>query len=99
MKYYSTNKQASDASLEEAVIRGLASDKGLYMPYEIKSLPQSFYDEIENFSFQEIACRVADAFFGEDVPADVFGTVSWTYVSLQRRGRSFYGTSFRIFYS
>ena len=71
MKYYSTNKQASDASLEEAVIRGLASDKGLYMPYEIKSLPQSFYDEIENFSFQEIACRVADAFFGEDVPADV----------------------------
>lgn len=71
MKYYSTNKQASDASLEEAVIRGLASDKGLYMPYEIKSLPQSFYDEIENFSFQEIAYRVADAFFGEDVPADV----------------------------
>lgn len=71
MKYYSTNKQASDASLEEAVVRGLASDKGLYMPYEIKSLPQSFYDEIENFSFQEIACRVADAFFGEDVPADV----------------------------
>ena len=55
MKYYSTNKQASDASLEEAVVKGLASDKGLYMPYEIKPLPKSFFDEIENLSFQEIA--------------------------------------------
>lgn len=71
MKYYSTNKQAADATLEEAVVKGLAADKGLYMPYEIKPLPSSFYDEIENLSLQEIAYRVADAFFGEDVPADV----------------------------
>lgn len=70
MKYYSTNKKASDATLEEAVVRGLADDKGLYMPRSIKTLPQSFYDEIENLSFQEIAYRVADAFFGEDIPAD-----------------------------
>lgn len=71
MKYYSTNKQAADASLEEAVVKGLASDKGLFMPYSLKPLPQSFYDEIENLSFQEIAYRVADAFFGEDVPSEV----------------------------
>ena len=71
MKYYSTNHQAPDASLEEAVVKGLASDKGLYMPQAIKPLPQEFYDTIENLSFQEIAYRVADAFFGEDVPADV----------------------------
>lgn len=70
MKYYSTNKKASDATLEVAVVRGLAGDKGLYMPRSIKTLPQSFYDEIENLSFQEIAYRVADAFFGEDIPAD-----------------------------
>ena len=71
MKYYSTNKQAADATLEEAVVKGLAADKGLYMPYEIKPLPSSFYDEIEHLSLPEIAYRVADAFFGEDVPADV----------------------------
>ena len=71
MKYYSTNKKAADASLEEAVVKGLAADKGLYMPYTIKSLPQSFYDEIQDLSFQEISYRVADAFFGEDIPADV----------------------------
>ena len=54
MKYYSTNHQAPDASLQEAVVKGLASDKGLYMPEVIKMLPQSFYDNIENLSFQEI---------------------------------------------
>ncbi|WP_291527835.1 threonine synthase [Bacteroides sp. UBA939] len=70
MNYYSTNKQAPDATLEEAVVKGLAADKGLFMPYAIKSLPQDFYDSIETLSFQEIAYRVADAFFGEDVPAD-----------------------------
>lgn len=71
MKYYSTNKQAPDVTLEEAVVRGLAADKGLFMPYTIKPLPQEFYDRIDTLSFQEIAYRVADAFFGEDVPADV----------------------------
>ena len=70
MKYYSTNRQAPDATLEEAVVKGLASDKGLFMPYTIKPLPQAFFDNIENLSFQEIAYQVADAFFGEDVPAD-----------------------------
>ena len=70
MKYYSTNKQAPTASLEEAVVRGLATDKGLYMPERIKAMPQSFFDNIADMSFQEIAYQVADAFFGEDIPAD-----------------------------
>lgn len=70
MRYYSTNKQTSETSLEEAVVRGLAADKGLFMPSTIQALPQEFYDNIDTLSFQEIACRVADAFFGEDVPAD-----------------------------
>ena len=70
MKYYSTNGQAPWASLDEAVVRGLATDKGLYMPERIKQLPQEFFDGIAEMSFQEIAYRVADAFFGEDIPAD-----------------------------
>ena len=70
MKYYSTNKKAPLASLHEAVVKGLAPDKGLYMPEKIKKLPQDFFDNIENMSFQEIAYRVADCFFGEDVDAE-----------------------------
>ena len=81
MKYYSTNHQAADASLQEAVVKGLASDKGLYMPYVIKMLPQSFYDNIENLSFQEIAYQVADAFFGEDVPADTLKQIVYDTLS------------------
>ena len=70
MKYYSTNKQAPLASLNEAVVRGLATDRGLYMPERINPLPKEFFDGIEEMSFQEIAFRVAEAFFGEDIPAD-----------------------------
>ncbi len=70
MKYYSTNGQAPIATLEKAVVKGLAEDKGLYMPERIKPLPKEFFDSIENLSFQEIAYMVADAFFGEDVPAE-----------------------------
>lgn len=82
MKYYSTNGKAAQATLEEAVVKGLASDKGLFMPEKIKALPKEFFDNIENLSFQEIAYKVADAFFGEDVDADslkkiVYDTLSF----------------------
>ena len=70
MKYYSTNHKAPLASLHEAVVRGLAPDRGLYMPERINKLPQSFFDHIDKLSFQEIAYQVAQAFFGEDVAAD-----------------------------
>lgn len=70
MLYYSTNQQAAPASLEEAVVKGLASDKGLFMPQSIRPLPRTFFDEIDTLSFPEIAYRVADAFFGDDIPAD-----------------------------
>ena len=49
------------------MVKGLAGDRGLYMPETIKTLPQSFFDNIDKLSFQEIAFTVAQAFFGEDV--------------------------------
>ena len=64
MFYYSTNHKAARATLRDAVVRGLAEDRGLYMPEVIKQLPTSFWDEISDLPFQEIAYRVADAFFG-----------------------------------
>ena len=67
MRYYSTNGQSSSVSLHEAVVKGLASDRGLFMPERIKTLPEDFFDNIGKMSFQEIAYTVADAFFGEDV--------------------------------
>ena len=82
MKYYSTNGKAPIADLHKAVVKGLAEDRGLYMPEKIKQLPQAFFDTIETKTFQEIAYTVADAFFGEDVDAEslkqiVYDTLSF----------------------
>ena len=70
MRYYSTNQQAPLASLEKAVVKGLAEDKGLYMPERIRQLDAAVIRNMQNQSFQEIACTVANAFFGEDIERD-----------------------------
>jgi len=69
MNYYSTNGKAPIATLEKAVVKGLAEDRGLYMPEHIKQLPQEFFDHIQDMTFQEVAFEVASAFFGDDIPA------------------------------
>ncbi len=71
MKYYSTNKKVSGASLEDAVVKGLAEDKGLFMPDSIPEIPSMFYENIDKMSFQDMAYTVAYMLFGEDVHANV----------------------------
>ena len=75
MKYYSTNKTAPKASLEDAVIRGLAPDRDLYMPEEIQKLPAEFFQQLDQLSLQEIAFTVANSLFGQDIEADVLHTI------------------------
>ncbi|MBO4447693.1 MAG: threonine synthase [Bacteroidales bacterium] len=70
MMYYSTNGKAPEATLKKAVQNGLAEDRGLYMPRRIPQLPYSFFAGMADMDFQEISCAVADAFFGEDIPAE-----------------------------
>lgn len=67
MKYYSTNNTGQRVGLQEAVLKGLAPDNGLYMPEKIPSLSPSFFAAASEKSFQEIAFEVADAFLSEDV--------------------------------
>ena len=82
MKYYSTNGKAPLADLQKAVVKGLAEDRGLYMPENIYKLPQAFFDNIQDMSFQDIAYNVAVSFFGDDVDPDglqdlVYDTLSF----------------------
>ena len=91
MNYYSTNGNAPIADLHKAVVKGLAEDRGLYMPERINKLPQEFFDNIEKMSFQEIAYTVASAFFGEDVDPDalhdiVYDTLSFDCPVVQVKG-------------
>lgn len=81
MKYYSTNGQAPIADLQKAVVKGLAEDRGLYMPERIEKLPKAFFDNIQDMTFQDIAYNVASNFFGEDVDEDALQEI--VYDTLQ----------------
>lgn len=70
MKYYSTNKNTPEVSLKEAVLKGLAADNGLFMPKQINKFAPSFFENIQNLTFQEIAFEVAKKFFGDDIQHD-----------------------------
>ena len=81
MKYYSTNGNAPIADLHKAVVKGLAEDRGLYMPEQIKKLPKAFFDNIQDMKFQDIAYNVASAFFGEDVDLDALQDIVYDTLS------------------
>ncbi|GHT08356.1 threonine synthase [Bacteroidia bacterium] len=83
MKYYSTNKQAPEVDLQTAVVKGLAIDKGLYMPENIKRFPDSFFEKITEMSFQEIAYEVALAFFGEDIDSATLKGIVYDALSFE----------------
>ena len=81
MNYYSTNGNAPLASLEKAVVKGLAEDRGLYMPERIEKLPKAFFEDISSMSFQDIAYNVASNFFGEDVDEDALQDIVYDTLS------------------
>jgi len=81
MKYYSTNGKSPIADLQKAVVKGLAEDRGLYMPENIYKLPKAFFDNVQNMKFQDIAYNVASNFFGEDVDEDALQDIVYDTLS------------------
>ncbi len=67
MNYYSLNNKNQHVSFQEAVIKGLAPDRGLYFPSTITPLSQSFFDGIELLSNEEIAFHVIQQFVGNEI--------------------------------
>jgi threonine synthase len=70
MKYYSLNHNAPEVSFEEAVIQGLATDKGLYFPKSITPLSKEFFEDIENLSNEAIAFAAIQQFVGDEIPTE-----------------------------
>lgn len=68
MKYYSTNRTAPDASFRDAVIRGLAPDRGLYFPERIDRLPDNWIKTLPGRSFADIGFAVARTFVDGEIP-------------------------------
>ena len=70
IQYYSTNLKSEKVSFWEALIKGQAPDKGLYLPV---SIPKFTKAEIESFSdkkYFEIANIVTGKFLKDEIPAD-----------------------------
>lgn len=70
MQYYSLNDNKHKVLFDEAVVSGIAPDRGLYFPEKIQKLPASFFDEIEKLSTTEIAYNVIQQFIGTTIPKD-----------------------------
>ena len=76
MKYYSTNNKTHKVTLKEAVLKGLAPDKGLYLPEKIFRLDADFINKLHKFSQNEIAVRISSALFGESIPAEELAQIT-----------------------
>ncbi len=70
MQYHSLNNNAPKVTFSEAVIKGLAPDKGLYFPEKITPLPTSFFENIENLDTVEIAYQAIQQFIGTEIPEE-----------------------------
>ena len=68
MKYYSLNHNAPKVSFQEAVIQGLAPDKGLYFPEDLTPISNDFFENIEQYSNNEIAFTAMKQFVGDEIP-------------------------------
>lgn len=75
MNYYSLNHKAPNSTFKNAVIKGLAPDKGLYFPESITPLPKSFFDNIDNLSYAEIGFEAIKQFVAPEIPEAILKTI------------------------
>ena len=75
MNYYSTNKKSKEVSFKEAVIKGIADDGGLFLPSFFPVLPDNFFSEINDLSFQEISYKIAASFIQDEIPSSLLNSM------------------------
>lgn len=75
MKYYSLNKNAPSTTFKEAVVRGLAPDKGLYFPENITPLKQEIFENFDELSYEDIAFEAIKQFVQQDIPEAVLKSI------------------------
>lgn len=75
MRYYSTNHKSASVTLDEAVVKGLAPDRGLYFPERIPTIPKAFFNNIAEMPLQDIAYVVANTLFGDDIDSETLKNI------------------------
>ena len=67
MNYFSLNNKNHKVNFKEALFNGLAPDRGLYFPQEIKSLKKSFISNLDDYDKIEISMGVISQFIGNQI--------------------------------
>jgi len=75
LNFYSLNQQAPKVSFKDAVIKGIAPDRGLYFPESITPLPLSFFENIEELTNQEIAFNAIHQFVSDVIPNKILRAI------------------------
>ncbi|WP_190808365.1 threonine synthase [Flagellimonas sp. S3867] len=75
MNFYSLNNPKIQATFKDAVVAGIAPDKGLYFPERIEPLPKEFFDNITALSNNEIAFKAIHQFVEGEIPDDVLKNI------------------------
>jgi threonine synthase len=75
MKYYSLSNPTIKTSFENAVVNGIAPDRGLYFPEEIPSLSTSYFEELPQLSILEMAYTAMAPFVGDEIPQAVLENI------------------------
>lgn len=70
MKYENLANQNEKVSFKEAVLKGLGSSKGLFVPEKIPVLNKAFYDGIESQNKAEIAFQILAPFVNNEIPTE-----------------------------
>jgi len=75
MNYFSLNHRSPNVVFREAVIHGIAPDKGLYFPKDITPLPNTFFEDIDSLTNEAIAFECIRQFVSPDIPDEVLKTI------------------------
>jgi len=76
MKFYSTKNRQSSYTLEQAILKSLPDDNGLFMPENFPKMSPEFYSNISNYSFQDIASEISRKFLKGDIPDEIIDKIA-----------------------
>ncbi len=68
MNYYSLHRKSPNTTFKNAVVQGLAKDRGIYFPENITPLSKDFIANITEYTNHEIAYEAIKQFVGDEIP-------------------------------
>ncbi len=83
MQYYSTNNKNNKVNFREAILQGIANDKGLFMPESINPLSENFISNLTEFNFQEISFQIAKNFVEDEIPGNDLNSIIINSISFE----------------